>query len=80
MPWWATIYIGFFAAIGLLSIEKDWRDEPLWISGASLLSNLIIIYLYTSYWHPTLSSHLGLFGPLAFLAALFWETFQIMDD
>jgi hypothetical protein len=59
----------------------DWRQRrPPWFLVCTIVVNLTIFYLFVAFWNPSLVTPLRSIAPFAFVAAVFWELFQIFED
>ena len=81
MSWWTIIYLGLFGVLAAAGLWDDVRDRrSAWFLGCAVISNLTVIYLFVTFWHPSLRAPLGLIAPLAFVGSMCWELFQAVED
>ena len=81
MSWWIIIYLGLFGVLSAGGLWDDYRTQrPAWFLALAVVSNLTVIYLFVAFWQPSLRSLLGLVAPVAFIASMCWELFQVVED
>ena len=81
MSWWIIIYLGLFTTLSAGGFWDDFCNRrPVWFLGCTVASNLTVIYLFVAFWCPSLRIFLGNVAPIIFVASMFWELFQVVED
>src|SRR5688572_274902 len=80
MTLWTALYFGLFLVVAASGLFHAYRDEtPRLHLIACALSDLTISYLFLAFWYPALRPPFTVAAP-AFVAAVFWSIFDIVED
>lgn len=81
MSWWIIVYIGLFILLSAAGLWGDYCDRrPAWFLVCAFLANVIVVYLFITFWHTSLRIPLGVVAPIAFIASMCWEAFQAIEE
>jgi peptidoglycan/LPS O-acetylase OafA/YrhL len=79
--WWSQLYLALFLILAIAGLWDDYRsNRQIWFLIAAGASNVIIVYLFVSYWHPSMAHSVGYFAPIAYVGAVLWELYQARLD
>jgi hypothetical protein len=81
MSWWIFIYLGLFGVVSVAAFRDDYRNQrPVWSVACSVVSFVIVTYLFIAFWHPLLRAPLGMVAPPAFVVSVCWFLYQAVED
>ena len=89
MPWYIIIYFSLYILLGIAGILDDFsktnsfRGIPKWRKVTNIAYELIITFLFITYWHPELlpnNNMLILSLRILFSLAIIWEVSALCSD
>ena len=76
-----TFYLMIYVGLAVGGIWIDIRERrPAWFITLATLSDVVIVNLFLAYFDRALREWMDPFAPVAFLAALGWQIFQLHDE
>ena len=80
MNLWIGLYFGLFLAVTASGLVNGFQDHtPRLHLAACAVSDVTISYLFLAFWYPALRPPFIIAAP-AFIAALCWSIFDIVED
>lgn len=84
MNGWVVFYLMIYVGLGVAGLWIDFRENrPAWFLAAAVLSDTVIVYLFSSFYYPALRVRLDPYEPavqILYVAALAWQAFQFQDE